>query len=159
MARLLQAMVLSWALAIGAAQAQNATQYSSRGLSINDPAAFTQSVALSMSRDRMEPIRRTMQEMLGVGQLSADLEVNITHMERYLGDQAGTEVVKLEDVSLAGALRRIYYMNSYPNSFLFTRWDFTRGADGWVLTGITFGSSWNSVNANPVTPGWTVTRD
>lgn len=158
MSNLLRAVALFWSLTLSCAYAQVPTQYSGQGLPVNDPAAFTQSIAISMSRDRMEPIRRTMQQMLGVTQLSADLEVNITHMERFLGSQAGSEVVKLEDVSLAGALRRIYYMNSFPGTFLFTRWDYTRGADGWVLTGITFGNSWNSVNANPLTPSWTVTQ-
>lgn len=143
------------ALACGTANAQ--TQYVAQGLPVTDPADFSQSLALRVSRDQMEPLRQTMRQMLGAAELSTDLEVNITQMERSIGDAPGTEVVKLEDISLAGALRRIYYLNSFPGKFLFTRYDFIRGPDGWVLSGVTFGSTWNSVNANPVTPGWTVT--
>lgn len=152
------AVLFGWTLACGAAHAQQAMQYAGQGVPVTDPATYSQSIAHEISRDRMQPIRRAMRQMLGVTELSADLEVGITQMERFLGEANGTEIVKLEDVSLAGALRRIYYLNSFPGKFLFTRFDFTRGSDGWVLTGITFGNSWNNVNANPVTPGWTVTQ-
>lgn len=155
MSKLLGALLFFWTLGCGAAHAQ--IQYSGQGVPVTDPATFSQSIAHEISRDRMAPIRRTMVQMLGVNQLSADVEVGVTNMERFLGDLNGTEIVKLEDISLAGAVRRIYYLNTFPGRFLFTRYDFTRDPNGWVLTGITFGSSWNSVNANPTTPGWTVT--
>lgn len=150
------ALAVSWALLCAPVHAQ--TQYAGQGIPVTDPDRFAATLAQQVMRDRMTPLRRTLLQMLGTAELSADLEVAFSQMERFLGTTAGAQPIELEDISLAGTLRRIYYLNPFGNSFLFTRYDFIRGPDGWVLTGITFGTSWNQVNATPVTPGWTVTQ-
>jgi|CXWL01.1.fsa_nt_gi hypothetical protein len=154
----LAALTLSIALFAGAARAQTTTQYGGQGIPVTDPATFSQSVALETSRDGMTALRRTLQRMLGTERLNSDIEVSIVTLERWLADAPSQEITKLEDVSLAGTLRRIYYLNTFEGRLIFTRYDFTRTPSGWMLTGLTFGSSWNTVNANPLTPGWTVTQ-
>jgi hypothetical protein len=149
---------MSFVLFAGSAHAQTAAQYGGQGIPVTDPAAFSQSIALEISRDQMRPLRRTLQQLLGAEQLNSDVEVSIVTFERWLGDARSEEVTKLEDISLAGTLRRIYYLNTFTGKLVFTRYDFVRMPGGWILSGVTFGSSWNSVNANTISPGWTATQ-
>jgi hypothetical protein len=151
------AFAISVALFAGAAHAQSVAQYGGQGLPVTDPAEFSQSIALEITRDRMQPVRRALQQMLGAEQLNTDMEASLITFERWLGNSPSEEVTKLEDISLAGTLRRIYYLNTFEGKLVFTRYDFVRTQRGWVLSGITFGSSWNSISANPLSPGWTVT--
>lgn len=151
-------LAISFALFAGTAHAQTVTQYGGQGIPVTDAATFSQSIALEISRGRMQPVRRALQQMLSTEQLNTDVEASIITFERWLGDAPSQEITKLEDVSLAGTLRRIYYLNTFQGRLVFTRFDFVRTHDGWMLSGLTFGSSWNNVNANPLSPGWTVTQ-
>lgn len=152
------ALALSFLLLTGAAYAQSPLQTGGQGIPVTDPATFSQSIALEMTRDHMQPLRRTMQQMLGTEQLNSDIEASIITLERWLADAPSEEVTKLEDIQLAGTLRRIYYLNAYTGRLIFTRYDFVRTPGGWLLTGVNFGSSWNGVNANTLSPGWQVTQ-
>jgi hypothetical protein len=86
--------------------------------------------------------------------LDVQVEASLTAFERYLENEVADRYGELEDMTLGGAIRRIYYLHTFNGRFLFTRYDFIRGSDGWMLSALTFGSSWAMV-ATQSSPGWT----
>ncbi|HWA01767.1 MAG TPA: hypothetical protein VG841_15775 [Caulobacterales bacterium] len=126
-----------------------------QGIPTPDPAAFTFRISQQVAHERMEPIRRTMEEIVK-RPIPPETSVPLAQMAQILGTRDADQITKLDDVSLANTLRSIYYFHNFGDTRLFTRYDFTRESSGWTLTAVSFATSWRDV-ALPVTPGWTET--
>jgi hypothetical protein len=123
-------------------------------IAVTDPDAYATALSNSIAHNRMEPIRETFSRMMSGGQLDVQTEASVTAFERYLEGQTADRYGELEDMTLGGSIRRIYWLHTFDGRFLFTRYDFIRGSEGWMLSGLTFGSTWASV-ATASSPGWT----
>lgn len=126
----------------------------SRAIPADDPAAFARTVAQQIARDRTEPIRRTMVEIRGTAALPAEVDAGFITMERYLNGVAADQIVMIEDTQLANAVRSIYYLHTFGDPYMLTRFDFVRYPSGWKLTTIAFANSWQGI-ALRTTPSWT----
>lgn len=135
----------------GPAYAQNYGQ----AIPVTGPDAYAASIALSISRERMAPIRQVFQQLLGSEVLDPTSETAVVTYERYLEGMTIDQFSELDDAALNNTIRRIYYLHSFNGRYLFTRFDFIRDSRGWNLTGISFGSSWQLV-ATQSSPGWVV---
>lgn len=140
------AFVVSFAAPAGAQTAQS--------IPVTDPAQFATSLANRIATGGMEPIRETIRQMYNGGDLDVQNEAAITAYVRYLESHNADRFSKLEDMTLGDAIRRIYYLHSFGGRLLFTRLDFALTGSGWLLTAISYGSSWSQV-ATPSSPGWT----
>lgn len=145
--------ILAAALAFSAPEALA----QARAIPTDDPAAFARTISHQVVRDRTEPLRRTMIEMTGTADLPADVDAAIIAMERHLDGAQADQAIMLEDTHLQNTLRSIYYLHTFGDRFMYTRFDFMRYADGWKLMNLKFSGRWEGI-VHPTTPGWRPTQ-
>jgi hypothetical protein len=87
------------------------------------------------------------------------METALTTYERAIERRPPLHWAKVEDVSLSGQMRRIYYVHVFNEStILYTRFEFLNlGERGWALARLSFGSSWENI-AGDFSPGWRPTQ-
>jgi len=125
---------------------------------VEEPGAYADALSHSITRDGMAPLRTVFGQINNGNMFTPQLEAAIVTFERSMEGHVVDRVAKLDDVTLGGAYRSIYYMHVYETFILFTRCDFIHAGDrGWQLATLSFASSWSQV-ALPTSAGWRSTN-
>jgi len=131
-------------------------QQSALVLPASDPRAFADDIAARVANEGMAPISDVLRRMSP--ESLAQSQPVITTFEGAIGGDPALNWQRVEDVTLSGMLRRIYYIHVFEGTVLFTRFDFVNaGARGWYMSSIFFGSTWDNVSSG-LTPSFIPTR-
>lgn len=124
-----------------------------------DPEAYARQLADQMSAQGTEALRPVLLELyanqirvpVASAQLPPQYQAQFTTMQTLIAGRRASITQKLNDVTLAGTLRSIFYYHYYgDNIWIFTRFDFVRVASGrWGVSLVLWGGDQSVVGISP----------